>query len=69
MSAPEEMLAAIRDLTEELGHSPSLRQIGARIGVRGTVSVARRLKDLEVRGLIVQDEPQGRRRRNLRIVP
>ncbi|WP_435883519.1 hypothetical protein [Streptomyces rubiginosohelvolus] len=37
-----------------LGHGPTVREIGARVGLSGTSSVAHQLGRLEARGLIVR---------------
>ncbi|MFD4763896.1 LexA family protein [Streptomyces sp. NPDC058439] len=48
----EAILAAIRDWIAETGESPSVRQIGARVGLSSTSSVAYQLGRLEDCGLI-----------------
>ncbi|MEV7715668.1 MarR family transcriptional regulator [Streptomyces sp. NPDC088270] len=48
----EAILRAIRDWIAETGESPSVRQIGERVGLSSTSSVAYQLGRLEARGLI-----------------
>ncbi|MCX5165904.1 hypothetical protein OOK39_44630 [Streptomyces sp. NBC_00264] len=45
-------LATIRDWIAETGESPSVRQIGEKVGLSSTSSVAYQLGRLEARGLI-----------------
>ncbi|MEV6750068.1 MarR family transcriptional regulator [Streptomyces sp. NPDC058322] len=51
-SRQEAVLRAIRAWIEETGESPSVRQIGERVGLSSTSSVAYQLGRLEARGLI-----------------
>ncbi|MFD5503739.1 LexA family protein [Streptomyces sp. NPDC127061] len=51
-SRQEATLAAIRDWIVETGESPSVRQIGERVGLSTTSSVAYQLGRLEARRLI-----------------
>ncbi|MFJ8856325.1 LexA family protein [Streptomyces sp. NPDC102437] len=51
-SRQEAILSAIRDWIAETGESPSVRQIGERVGLSSTSSVAYQLGRLEARGLI-----------------
>ncbi|MFC9754700.1 hypothetical protein [Streptomyces sp. NPDC056921] len=60
----EAVLRAIRDWIAETGEDPSVRQIGGRVGLSSTSSVAYRLGRLEDRGLISRI---GRRRRSCRL--
>ncbi|MFH9118568.1 LexA family protein [Streptomyces globisporus] len=48
----EAVLAVIRSWLAEHGHGPTVREIGARVGLASTSSVARQLGRLEARGLI-----------------
>ncbi|MGW6463645.1 LexA family protein [Streptomyces rubiginosohelvolus] len=68
----EAVLAVIRSSLAERGHGPTVRQIGARVGLSSTSSVAHQLGRLEARGLIsrtgrdwstcvlVEERPAGR---------
>ncbi|MDX3605657.1 MULTISPECIES: hypothetical protein [Streptomyces] len=48
----EAVMAVIRAWLTEYGHGPTVREIGARVGLCSTSSVAHRLGRLETRGLI-----------------
>ncbi|MEU0633700.1 hypothetical protein [Streptomyces sp. NPDC005989] len=48
----EAILRTIRDWIAETGESPSVRQIGEKVGLSSTSSVAYQLGRLEARGLI-----------------
>ncbi|MFE7113430.1 LexA family protein [Streptomyces sp. NPDC057575] len=61
----EAILATIRDWIAETGESPSVRQIGERVGLFSTSSVAYQLGRLEARGLISR---AGHRWRSCRLV-
>ncbi|MEE1735132.1 MarR family transcriptional regulator [Streptomyces sp. BE147] len=55
MSARQEaILRAIRDCIAATGESPSIRQIGERVGLSSTSSVSYQLGRLEARGLITR---------------
>ncbi|MFJ3973362.1 hypothetical protein ACIPYR_35160 [Streptomyces parvus] len=53
-SRQEAVLAAIRSSLTERGHGPTVREIGARVGLSSTSSVAHQLGRLEARGLIAR---------------
>ncbi|MFH9345750.1 hypothetical protein [Streptomyces globisporus] len=48
----EAVLAVIRSWLTEHGHGPTVREIGARVGLSSTSSVAHQLTQLEKRGLV-----------------
>ncbi|MFJ9986397.1 hypothetical protein ACIQUD_20595 [Streptomyces globisporus] len=48
----EAVLAVIRVWLTEHGHGPTVREIGARVGLSSTSSVAHQLTQLEKRGLV-----------------
>ncbi|WP_257137080.1 MarR family transcriptional regulator [Streptomyces sp. gb14] len=50
----EAVLAVIRSSLSERGRGPTVREIGARVGLSSTSSVAHQLGRLEARGLIVR---------------
>ncbi|MFD3815163.1 LexA family protein [Streptomyces rubiginosohelvolus] len=50
----EAVMAVIRSWLAEHGHGPTVREIGARVGLSSTSSVAHQLGRLEARGLIVR---------------
>lgn len=47
-----QIVAAIEAAIVETGESPSVREIGARVGLRSTSSVVYHLRHLEERGMI-----------------
>ncbi|MFD5342236.1 hypothetical protein ACFWJY_00315 [Streptomyces anulatus] len=50
----EAVMAVIRSWLTEHGHGPTVREIGARVGLSSTSSVAHQLGRLETRGLITR---------------
>ncbi|WP_267914720.1 LexA family protein [Streptomyces microflavus] len=48
----EAVMAVVRSWIIEHGHGPTIREIGARVGLSSTSSVAYQLAQLEERGLI-----------------
>ncbi|MGW6463595.1 LexA family protein [Streptomyces rubiginosohelvolus] len=50
----EAVMAVIRSSLAEHGHGPTVREIGARVGLSSTSSVAHQLGRLEARGLIAR---------------
>ncbi len=56
---------AIRDLTNELGFPPSVREIGERIGCKGIANVHRALDDLRDEGIVHWEDG---RHRTIRLV-
>ncbi|MFI2116645.1 hypothetical protein ACH489_19460 [Streptomyces rubiginosohelvolus] len=50
----EAVMAVIRSSLAERGHGPTVREIGARVGLSSTSSVAHQLGRLEARGLIAR---------------
>ncbi|MEU6628448.1 hypothetical protein ABZ905_09150 [Streptomyces parvus] len=50
----EAVMAVIRSWLTEHGHGPTVREIGARVGLSSTSSVAHQLSRLEARGLIAR---------------
>ncbi|GAA2684456.1 MULTISPECIES: transcriptional repressor LexA [Actinoplanes] len=61
----ERILAAIRDSVRERGFPPTVREIGAAVGLVSPSSVAHHLKVLERHGLL-RREPHGSRAVNVR---
>lgn len=59
-----QILRALRDWITEHGEAPSIRQLGAQIGLSSTGSVAYQLARLEEQGLITRN---GRRWRSIRL--
>ncbi|MBO0843455.1 MAG: transcriptional repressor LexA [Nocardioides sp.] len=56
----QRILAHLRDSIEKRGYPPSMREIGAAVGLTSTSSVAHQLKALEQRGLIRKDPKRPR---------
>ena len=56
----QRILAHLRDSIEQRGYPPSLREIGAAVGLTSTSSVAHQLRALEQRGLIRKDPKRPR---------
>lgn len=51
----EEILNAIKEFCMKNGYAPSMRQIGAMVGLKSTSSVYRNLEQMEARGLLRRD--------------
>ena len=56
----QRILAHLRDSIEQRGYPPSMREIGAAVGLTSTSSVAHQLRALEQRGLIRKDPKRPR---------
>ena len=48
----ERILAYVRQFTQENGFAPSIREIGAAVGLRSTASVSYHLQQLQEKGLL-----------------
>ena len=59
---PEQILEFIRQYTLENGYSPSIREIGAAVGLKSTASVSYHLQTLEEQGLLRLPSGKGVRR-------
>ena len=59
---PQEILAFVQDFMQENGFPPSVREIGAAVGLRSTASVTYRLRQLEEQGLLRGSGAKGRKR-------
>lgn len=55
-----EILAVIEASMQERGYAPSMREIGAAVGLTSTASVKYQLEILEEKGFIRRDESKGR---------
>lgn len=55
-----EILAVIQASMNEHGYAPSMREIGAAVGLTSTASVKYQLEILEAKGFIRRDESKGR---------
>ncbi|MDJ0343475.1 transcriptional repressor LexA [Streptomyces sp. H10-C2] len=56
----EQIVAAIEDSVRTRGYPPSMREIGAAVGLRSTSSVAHQLMVLESKGFLVRDPHRPR---------
>lgn len=59
---PQQILAFVNDFMQENGFPPSVREIGAAVGLRSTASVTYRLRQLEEQGLLRASGAKGRKR-------
>ena len=58
----ELILDFVNDFTRENGFPPSIREIGAAVGLRSTASVSYHLQQLEQKGLLLSSGVKGRKR-------
>ena len=58
----ERILAFVNDFTQENGFAPSVREIGAAVGLRSTASVSYHLNQLQEKGLLQAPGAKGRKR-------
>ena len=58
----EEILAFVNRFVQENGFSPSVREIGAAVGLRSTASVSYHLQQLQDKGLLLSSGAKGRKR-------
>ncbi len=58
----EKILEYVRQFTYEKGFPPSIREIGAAVGLRSTASVSYHLQQLQEKGLLQTPEDKGRKR-------
>jgi len=58
----EQILNFVSRFIQENGYSPSVREIGAGVGLRSTASVSYHLKALQDKGLLMGGESKGRKR-------
>lgn len=59
---PEKILEFVRQFTYEKGFPPSIREIGAAVGLSSTASVSYHLQQLQEKGLLQAPEDKGRKR-------
>lgn len=59
---PELIMNYVNQFIQENGYSPSVREIGAAVGLRSTASVSYHLQALQDRGLIQATGAKGRKR-------
>ena len=58
----EQILNFVSAFIQENGYAPSVREIGAAVGLRSTASVSYHLKALQDKGLLLGGESKGRKR-------
>ena len=58
----EKIVAFVRQYTHEMGFPPSIREIGAAVGLRSTASVSYHLQQLQQQGLLQAPVGKGRTR-------
>lgn len=58
----EEILQFVDQYVQENGYAPSIREIGAAVGLRSTASVSYHLRQLESKGLLHTSGAKGRKR-------
>ncbi len=58
----DEILAYVNRFVQENGFAPSVREIGAAVGLRSTASVSYHLSQLQEKGLILSPGAKGRKR-------
>ena len=58
----EKIVAFVRQYTHEMGFPPSIREIGAAVGLRSTASVSYHLQQLQQKGLLQAPNSKGKKR-------
>ena len=58
----QKILDFVNDFVQENGFAPSVREIGAAVGLRSTASVSYHLQQLQEKGLLVAPGAKGRKR-------
>ena len=58
----EEILNYVNQFVQEYGYAPSVREIGAAVGLRSTASVSYRIQALQEKGLLLSPRAKGRKR-------
>jgi len=58
----EEILSFVNEFVQENGFAPSVREIGAAVGLRSTASVSYHLNQLQEKGLLQSPGAKGRKR-------
>ncbi len=58
----DRILAFVKQFTHENGYPPSIREIGAAVGLSSTASVSYHLQQLQEKGLLQTAEGKGRKR-------
>ena len=58
----EEILNYVNQFVQEYGYAPSVREIGAAVGLRSTASVSYHIQALQEKGLLITPDSKGRKR-------
>ena len=58
----ERILEYVNQFVQENGYAPSVREIGAAVGLRSTASVSYHIQALQEKGLLVSPDSKGRKR-------
>ena len=58
----DKIVEFVRQFTQEKGFPPSIREIGAAVGLRSTASVSYHLQQLQSKGLLQAPDGKGRKR-------
>ena len=58
----EEILSFVEQYVQENGYAPSIREIGAAVGLSSTASVSYHLQQLQEKGLLLASGAKGRKR-------
>ena len=58
----QEILEFVNEFVQENGYAPSVREIGAAVGLNSTASVSYHLQQLQERGLLMPSGGKGRKR-------
>lgn len=59
---PQQILDFVNQFTKDNGYAPSIREIGAAVGLRSTASVSYQLQQLQEKGLLQSPGGKGRKR-------
>ena len=58
----ERILEYVNQFVQERGYAPSVREIGAAVGLRSTASVSYHIQALQEKGLLMSSDAKGRKR-------
>ena len=58
----ERILEYVNQFVQENGYAPSVREIGAAVGLRSTASVSYHIQALQEKGLLITPDTKGRKR-------
>ena len=56
----DKILEYVRQFSKENGFAPSVREIGAAVGLKSTASVSYHLQQLQAQGLLQSSDSKGR---------